>query len=325
VKKLFSVNVLIAAALIITMLVVMAACSSKSTTTTTAPATSTTTTTTTTSATPPPTTTTTTSTTPTSTLPVLTVNVSTKAGLGNYLVDGKGMTLYYFTKDSVGVSNATAAILANWPIFNPASFLVGAGLSASDFSTITRTDGQKIAAFKGWPLYYYIKDVAAGDTVGQGVGGVWFVIDPAKFPPPPATTTTTTTTTTTSTTTTTTTPTTTTTTTTVPPGPAVTLSLVAQNISFDKTSLTVAAGSSVTLNFNNMDTGIPHNVSIYQNLAGGQVKAIFVGQIITGPNTITYTFTAPAAGSTYFFQCDVHPSMTGTFVVTAPAAAGGGY
>jgi predicted lipoprotein with Yx(FWY)xxD motif len=27
-------------------------------------------------------------------------------------------------------------------------------------------------------LYYYISDVAPGDTVGQGVGGVWFVVAP---------------------------------------------------------------------------------------------------------------------------------------------------
>jgi predicted lipoprotein with Yx(FWY)xxD motif len=29
----------------------------------------------------------------------------------------------------------------------------------------------------GWPLYYYSKDMAPGDTLGQGVGSVWYVID----------------------------------------------------------------------------------------------------------------------------------------------------
>jgi predicted lipoprotein with Yx(FWY)xxD motif len=32
-------------------------------------------------------------------------------------------------------------------------------------------------------LYYYIKDVAPGETLGQGVGGVWYVVDPDKSPP----------------------------------------------------------------------------------------------------------------------------------------------
>ena len=33
--------------------------------------------------------------------------------------------------------------------------------------------------YNGWPLYYYIKDEQAGDTVGQQVGDVWYVISPA--------------------------------------------------------------------------------------------------------------------------------------------------
>jgi plastocyanin len=62
-----------------------------------------------------------------------------------------------------------------------------------------------------------------------------------------------------------------------------------------------------------MDSGIPHNFSVYTNSAA--TSPIFTGQIITGPATTTYTFNAPAAG-TYFFRCDVHPTvMTGQFIV----------
>ncbi|MHB8052837.1 MAG: cupredoxin domain-containing protein [Methanoregula sp.] len=43
---------------------------------------------------------------------------------------------------------------------------------------------------------------------------------------------------------------------------------------------------------------------------------MFSGAIITGGQDITYRFTAPAAPGTYFFRCDVHPSvMKGTFIV----------
>lgn len=127
-------------------------------------------------------------------IPAYTVNVTTKAGIGNYLVDGRGMTLYHFMNDTVGKSNATAAILANWPIFNPTGFVLGSPLSLDDFGTITRDDGQMQATFRGYPLYYYIKDQAPSDTLGQGIGGIWFVIDPANFPPsatvtPPSTST----------------------------------------------------------------------------------------------------------------------------------------
>lgn len=117
-------------------------------------------------------------------VPFYTVMLQTKADTGNYLVDAKGMTLYYFTKDSVGKSTATGAVLANWPLFNAEKFVVISTLNTADFSTITRDDGMKVTAFKGWPLYYYTKDQVSGDIQGQGVGGVWFVIDPAKFPLP---------------------------------------------------------------------------------------------------------------------------------------------
>ncbi len=118
--------------------------------------------------------------------PFYTVMLQNKADPGNYLADAKGMTLYYFTKDSVGKSTATGAILAAWPLFNAGNFIVPSSINASNFGTITRSDGLKVSTFKGWPLYYFAKDQVSGDTLGQGFGGVWFVINPANFPPTPA-------------------------------------------------------------------------------------------------------------------------------------------
>ena len=47
----------------------------------------------------------------------VTINTSTKDGIGTYLVDAKGMTLYIFTKDTPGVSACTSAgCLKAWPI-----------------------------------------------------------------------------------------------------------------------------------------------------------------------------------------------------------------
>jgi plastocyanin len=96
-------------------------------------------------------------------------------------------------------------------------------------------------------------------------------------------------------------------------GQAVAISLVAKNMAFDKKTITVAAGASVTMNFENQDSA-PHNFALYTN--SGASQSIFVGQVIAGPKTITYTFTAPSVPGTYFFRCDVHPTaMTGSFVV----------
>jgi predicted lipoprotein with Yx(FWY)xxD motif len=48
----------------------------------------------------------------------------------------------------------------------------------SKFSTITRTDGTTQVTYNGWPLYYYAKDQQAGDTTGEGVGSVWYLVSP---------------------------------------------------------------------------------------------------------------------------------------------------
>ena len=83
------------------------------------------------------------------------------------------------------------------------------------------------------------------------------------------------------------------------------------------TTITVPAGATVTVMFDNRDAGIPHNFSVYTDR--NMTQSIFVGQIISGPATINYTFTAPTTPGTYFFVCDVHPAtMTGDFVVTRP-------
>lgn len=97
-------------------------------------------------------------------------------------------------------------------------------------------------------------------------------------------------------------------------GQSVTIGLTAQGMAFNTSTITVPVGAMVTMNFNNMDSGVPHNFAAYTDSSAS--KSIFVGQIINGPKTITYTFTAPSAPGTYFFRCDVHPTtMTGQFIV----------
>ena len=103
-------------------------------------------------------------------------------------------------------------------------------------------------------------------------------------------------------------------TTTQPPGQPVTVTLTAQSLSFDKSSITVPSGAQVTISFNNNDSGIPHNFSLYAD--SNMTQSLYIGKIINGPATTTYTFTAPSKAGTYFFRCDVHPTqMTGTFIV----------
>jgi predicted lipoprotein with Yx(FWY)xxD motif len=114
-----------------------------------------------------------------------TVKIASKAGLGSYLANEVGWTLYWYSKDSPGKSVCEGACLENRPVFFRGSVTVSAGLVAADFGTLARRDGTSQTTYRGYPLYYWANDLAGGDTKGQGVSDVWFVIDPAKFPPKP--------------------------------------------------------------------------------------------------------------------------------------------
>ena len=106
------------------------------------------------------------------------VKVAKKAGIGSYLTDIKGMTLYTFKKDTPGKSMCEGPCVDNWPLFFREKVAAKDGLAAADFGTITRADGKKQTTYKGMPLYYFSKDAKPGDTMGQGVKDVWSVAKP---------------------------------------------------------------------------------------------------------------------------------------------------
>ena len=102
------------------------------------------------------------------------------SSLGQMLVDGKGMTVYYFTKDKAGsgTSVCTGECLVAWPSVAATSDQpTGEGITAK-LGTITRDDGSKQVTVDGLPVYLFAKDTAPGDVTGQGVGKVWYVVGP---------------------------------------------------------------------------------------------------------------------------------------------------
>jgi predicted lipoprotein with Yx(FWY)xxD motif len=108
-----------------------------------------------------------------------TVDLGNKSTLGNFLVDSKGMTLYMFTKDTAGVSNCSGGCTVNWPpLLTTGTPGAGSGVDASKLGTITRSDGSKQVTYNNEPLYYFAGDKNPGDTTGQGVGSVWYVVAP---------------------------------------------------------------------------------------------------------------------------------------------------
>jgi len=100
--------------------------------------------------------------------------------LGTFLTDAAGMTLYLFTNDEPGTSNCTGECLVNWPAFTAADPLTLPDGVPGELSQITRDDGTMQVAYNGMPLYYWANDTQPGDTTGQGVGDVWYVVAPAE-------------------------------------------------------------------------------------------------------------------------------------------------
>ena len=96
---------------------------------------------------------------------------------GEVLVDGDGMTLYLFDRDSEGESACTGGCAETWPpLFGTPT--VGPGADSDLLGTVERPDGTTQATYGGHPLYLYAPDQAPGDVTGQGVGEVWWVISP---------------------------------------------------------------------------------------------------------------------------------------------------
>ncbi|MDP9296725.1 MAG: cupredoxin domain-containing protein, partial [Actinomycetota bacterium] len=95
------------------------------------------------------------------------------------------------------------------------------------------------------------------------------------------------------------------------------IDVTAQNLAFDKTSLSLPANTQVTIHFTNNDAATAHNIGIYSAdpATDPSAKELFKGDPVTGPGSTDYTVNPLPAGS-YYFQCDFHPdTMKGTVTV----------
>lgn len=108
---------------------------------------------------------------------------ASKAGaLDPVVVNGAGLTLYRFDKDTAKPSKSTCNgdCAKTWPpvLVTPGSKVFLAGIKKSAVGTVKRDDGTVQLTVGGWPAYRFAKDTKPGDTLGQGVGGTWFGLAP---------------------------------------------------------------------------------------------------------------------------------------------------
>ena len=112
------------------------------------------------------------------------LTVTNNATFGKIVTDANGMTLYMFPRDTrePSTSNCYDQCAKLWPaLLTDASGKVdlkSSDLDAKLFGTTTRKDGTKQVTFNGWPLYYWLSDQKAGDTLGFGVNDIWWVMTP---------------------------------------------------------------------------------------------------------------------------------------------------
>ncbi|HEY0756071.1 MAG TPA: hypothetical protein VGD98_19095 [Ktedonobacteraceae bacterium] len=91
------------------------------------------------------------------------------------LTDPKGMTLYYRTSDTA-TSVCSGGCAQAWPplLFSGSGKPTSPSTLPGTLGVISDTNGTQVT-YQGHPLYTFASDSAAGQTNGEGVGGVWFV------------------------------------------------------------------------------------------------------------------------------------------------------
>lgn len=122
-------------------------------------------------------------------IPAKTMLTVRKTKIGYVLATATGRTVYWYSKDvkGSGLSACASTCQTAWPAVTgtPA---VAAGVRLTDkLGTITRSGGVVQATYNGYPLYTYAADGSAGQTNGNGFGGLWHVFTGAQLSPSPAT------------------------------------------------------------------------------------------------------------------------------------------
>lgn len=110
---------------------------------------------------------------------------SADSSLGEIIVDDEGMTLYMFVPDQEedGEPTCYEDCAATWPPLEATGDLqAGEGLDPSLLGSVERTDGITQVTYNNLPLYNFSGDEAAGETNGQGLNDVWWVMSPDGEP-----------------------------------------------------------------------------------------------------------------------------------------------
>lgn len=107
----------------------------------------------------------------------LSVQLSDHPTYGKILTDSNGRSLYVIARDipNTGIIADLGDVSRFYPPFFAESMPGGRGIDTTEFGILTRPDGSKQTTYRGWPLYYYLNDRAAGDAKSQGANNITFL------------------------------------------------------------------------------------------------------------------------------------------------------
>lgn len=95
------------------------------------------------------------------------------------LTTAKGMTLYYYDKDSQGTSTCTGGCAKLWPAYTLDSGQpTGPSDIAGGLAVFQGANGRQVE-YNGHPLYTYVKDENPGDVKGDGIFPTWHAATPS--------------------------------------------------------------------------------------------------------------------------------------------------
>ena len=109
-----------------------------------------------------------------------------KSKLGTILVDARGRALYLYMLDTNGSSSCTNvdSCFRTWPpLMATGTPHAGHGVDPILLGTVhrIRPSGMQVT-YNGHPLYRYSQDTRAGQTKGQTLLSLWYVVSAAGAP-----------------------------------------------------------------------------------------------------------------------------------------------
>lgn len=103
-------------------------------------------------------------------------------GLGRFIVDGSGRTLYAFSNDTATDATCYDSCADTFlPVLTTSTPAGGIGINVAAAGTVSRRDGDLQASYGGHPLYYYAGDTTPGQVNGHNLdlfGGQWYLVTP---------------------------------------------------------------------------------------------------------------------------------------------------